>query len=457
MIEAQTATLNNNQWRGIESDFIITDSVNLNSPSDVGYGIIAGVNVQIPLSISSYRKADQNYASASLKRLNTEYQSKQRQLQAEVDALFRRYEQLNELIGYQNSRLAAISEMTRERALRMQQLDEDVIEKYLQAVYQYYRVTMDYIDAQSEKWQVQIKLTEFIDIKDDPNALVDNTVLIDPLKKASLALNSGKAKVNGIPISLQGLDGLSIYLWDSTTAIDLNPQSFWQRMSEQGINRMLLSLNQKQIDQYTSQPGQLSNFLKNAKSQGIKVDLLLGEPSWMLRENRGQLLSIIRSLRPFKFDSLHLDLEINQLDSSVSQENAFNYWLETAESKWPVAISSHPRYLQKNLAAFDCFVCKLYEAGVKEISVMIYVTNTDNAIKTMTPLLADYPNIKFSVAQSVEKQLGPVNSYAGSGKDKFLNQMMKLQTKLKVYDNFSGLVIQSWQDLQEYLYENTIR
>jgi outer membrane protein TolC len=472
LIEAQTTIINNNKWRGVESDFIVTKSVNLNadtqnldssiSSPDVGYGAIAGVNVQVPFSVFSYRKADKNYASATLKRLNTEYQAKQRQLQAQTDALFRRYDRLNELIGYQEKRLAAVSEMVRERALRMQKLDEDVIEKYLQALYEYYRVTMDYIDAQAEKWQIQIKLAEFIEIQNEPNTLVDNNTLIEPLKKASLALKGKKAEANDGHIHMQGLNGLSIYLWDSVGPLGSSSQSFWQRMSEQGIDRILLSLNQKQINQYQSQPDQLNNFLKNAKSQSIKVDLLLGEPSWMLSENRGQLLTIIRSLNQFDFNALHLDLEINQLEKSFSQEGAFNYWLDTVkaaatESRWPVAISSHPRYLQKNLAGFDCFVCKLYEAGVGEISVMIYVTNTVNVLKTMTPLMKEYPNIKFSVAQSVEKQLSSENSYASYAQDTFLNYMMKLQTTLKAHGNYSGLVIQSWRDLEEYLYENTVR
>lgn len=468
LIEAQTAIIENNQWRGVESDFIVTGSENLNADTDnlnrtdVGYGLVAGVNVQIPLSISSYRKADKNYANSTLKRLHTEYQAKQRQLQAQIDALFRRHDRLNELIGYQETRLAAVSEMLRERTLRMQKLDEDVIEKYLQALYEYYRVTMDYIDAQNEKWQIQNKLAEFIEIQNEPNPPVDNTALIEPLKKASLALNGHTIESKGSAINMQGLGGLSIYLWDSAGPIDSNSPSFWQRMSEQGIGRILLSLNQKQIDQYPLQPQRLNAFLKNARSQNIKVDLLLGEPSWMLSENRGQLLTIIRTLNQFDFDALHLDLEINQLDKSLSQEMSFSYWLDTVkaavtESRWPVAISSHPRYLQKNLAGFDCFVCKLHELGVEEISVMIYVTNPDKVLKTVTPLMEAYPNVKFSVAQSIEKQLGPINSYASYAQDRFLEHMMKLQATLKVHDNFSGLVIQSWQDLEEYLYENTVR
>jgi len=476
MIEAQTTIIDNNHWRGVESDFIVTNSGNLNTADpnssvnlnpvnpgpDVGYGIVSGVNVQVPFSVFSYRKADRNYASATLRRLNTEYQAKQRQLQAEVDGLFRRYDRLNELIGYQETRLASVSEMLRERALRMENLDEDVIEKYLQALYEYYRVTMDYIDAQNEKWQIQIKLAEFIGIKNEPNTRVDNNALIEPLKKASLALNGKKTGTDDSHIHMQGLNGLSIYLWDSAGPLGSSSQLFWQRMSEQGISRILLSLNKKQIDQYQSQPEQLNNFLKNAKSKGIKVDLLLGEPSWMLSENRGQLLTIIRSLNQFDFNSLHLDLEINQLDKSIRLEDAFNFWLDTVkaavtESRWPVAISSHPRYLQKNMAGMDCFVCKLHEAGLEEISVMIYATNTANVLKTMTNLIKDYPNVKFSVAQSVEKQLSPENSYASYAQDTFLDHMMKLQTTLKVHGNYSGLVIQSWQDLEEYLYENTVR
>lgn len=474
LIEAQTISINNNQLRGVDSDFVVTESVNLNAANpnssdnlnlvnptpNLGYGLVAGVNIQIPLSISNYRNADKNQANATLKKLNTEYQAKLRQLQAEVDGLFRRHTQLNELMGYQEARLATVSEMVRERALRMQKLDEDVIEKYLQALYEYYRVAIDYIDAQAEKWQILIRLAEFIDIKAETKLHVDNSALVEPFRKASIALRGKKTDVKINAIQLQGLHGLSIYLWDSAGALSSSSPSFWNKMSEQGINRILLSLNQQQISYYHTQISELNNFLNMAKSKGIKVELLLAEPSWMLVENRGQLLEIIRLLNQFNFSAIHLDLEINQLDKSIKLEHALRFWLDTVkavtvQSRWPVAISSHPRYLQKNMAGFDCFVCKLHEAGVNEISVMIYSTHINNVVDTMTKLINAYPSVKFSVAQSIEKQLSLENSYASYAKNTFLDHMMTLQKTLTIHKNYSGIVIQSWQDLENYLYENS--
>ncbi|HNJ73212.1 MAG TPA: hypothetical protein PL129_11960, partial [bacterium] len=60
-----------------------------------------------------------------------------------------------------------------------------------------------------------------------------------------------------------------------------------------------------------------------------------------------------------------------------------------------------------------------------------------------------------SLAQSLERELGPENSYAHKPQTTFLQAMKQLQEQLRA-PNFTGLVIQSWQDLGNYLHENTL-
>ena len=65
-----------------------------------------------------------------------------------------------------------------------------------------------------------------------------------------------------------------------------------------------------------------------------------------------------------------------------------------------------------------------------------------------------YPDLLFSLAQSLESELGPENSYVHKPQSIFIHAMQQLQSQLRA-PNFTGLVIQSWQDLVSYLHENT--
>jgi len=51
--------------------------------------------------------------------------------------------------------------------------------------------------------------------------------------------------------------------------------------------------------------------------------------------------------------------------------------------------------------------------------------------------------------------LGPENSYVHKSQTIFIQAMKQLQEQLRA-PNFAGLVIQSWQDLESYLHENTL-
>jgi hypothetical protein len=61
----------------------------------------------------------------------------------------------------------------------------------------------------------------------------------------------------------------------------------------------------------------------------------------------------------------------------------------------------------------------------------------------------------FSLAQSVEDELEPGNSYAHQPRRRFEKAMQRLFEQLRA-PNFGGLVIQSWQDWNEYIHENPL-
>lgn len=247
----------------------------------------------------------------------------------------------------------------------------------------------------------------------------------------------------------------TVYVWKSQLLLEQSKldEAFWKRFHLHGIDRLLLSLDGKQINNLVMAEYRLNllTFLRQAAQRGIRVELLLGEPLWILPAYRQDLLKIIGQLDGFPFTGLHLDLEPNQLDQARYDDKYLLVQLlhslqaVTEISPWPVGLSLHPRYLdtQKNGL---CLGCALSNLKINEILLMIYVSNPKRVAELGLPIMERFPNISFSIAQSVEPILSKVESYATQGRKKFKTQMEKLREFLRPMDNFSTIAIQSWTD-----------
>jgi len=93
------------------------------------------------------------------------------------------------------------------------------------------------------------------------------------------------------------------------------------------------------------------------------VELLLGEPTWVLPQQRAKLLALIDGLRNLPFDALHLDLERGQLEKQ-QQSSWSEYLLQTlravrSRSPWPIALTTNYRELQQ-----PDFTARVHAAGV---------------------------------------------------------------------------------------------
>jgi len=90
----------------------------------------------------------------------------------------------------------------------------------------------------------------------------------------------------------------------------------------------------------------------------------------------------------------------------------------------------------------------LGEAGVEEITVMIYSTNVQNAAGRMNAILSSWPGLRFRLAVSVERELPATESFYRNGKKRFLQALDSLQRELSS-PAFAGVVIQSWENYKE--------
>ncbi|MEM8499267.1 MAG: TolC family protein [Pseudomonadota bacterium] len=251
------------------------------------------------------------------------------------------------------------------------------------------------------------------------------------------------------------LETLGTYVWKSHKLIssENHRQRFWSQLKSQNVNRVLLSLNGKQIRSLrdTSERGKLMQLLVEASKHRVTIELLLGEPSWVLPKHRGSLLSIIQDLESLPFDGLHLDIEPGMFDERLyDRREIMNQLADTVDevsaiSAWPLSMSLHYRDLSPGEGY--CLGCRLSEVDIDEITLMIYVSNPKRVAEIASRVSRRYPQLKFSVAQSVEPILGSEESHASAGRAKLNSRLERLKQELEPY-SISSLLLQSWTDLQ---------
>ncbi|MBS0299017.1 MAG: TolC family protein [Proteobacteria bacterium] len=462
-------------WRGIESDVNATafggPAIPHPSPESMqlGYGGSVGFNFRMPLEIMSLRKNEESRLNSQLISLRADYTHRDQELQHEFRALLSSYQQLAQQIKFQHTRLEAARELIRERNLRLRVMDGDVIEKYFQAVNTYYRIAIENVETESEQWKLHIRLRQFISLLEIKGRSLHPEInlnkLMEPLHQAVSFLAGGEKRASAKRVNQPAAANaqisfgrLAAYVWNFDQLIA--QPDLWKKNQAIEIDRFLISLNGRQISRIAENPARLKKFLMDAHRRGKKVELLLGDPDWILPAQRGKLLQFVKKLSNINFDGLHLDIEPDQLVAELSGKARLEELIETvhqvsAISPWPVGFSMHPRYLTK-ASSFDiCLPCELKVAGVKEITVMYYSLNLTNIVAALKSAMQQHPDLAFSLAQSLERELGPENSYAHKPQSIFIDAMKRLQDQLRAA-NFSGLVIQSWQDLESYLHENTL-
>ncbi|WP_292916309.1 TolC family protein [Nitrosomonas sp.] len=465
-------------WQGIDSDISMTafggPAIPHPSPPgdgmQWGYGGAVGLNFRMPLEIVSYRKNEQSRLNSQLISFRADYTRRDQELQHEFRALLNSYQQLVQQIKFQRTRLEAAYELVRESGLRLRVMDGDVIEKYFKAINAYYRVAIENVEAESEHWKLHIRLRQFLMVADTPEKdyypVVETTMLLEPLRLAGEFLGNKEEKpiaaaplMAAAPIRTEVVSSqFAVYVWNFGQLI--NYTDFWSRKQSNAINRLLVSLNAREISAASANPARLTSFIRDARQRKKKVELLLGDPDWILPQFRANLLRHVSALKHIDFDGLHLDIEPDQLESELTGEKRLTEMIETirqvkAISPWPVGVSIHPRYLHQESSFGLCIPCKLEEIGVKEIAVMYYSMNIQAIVTTLQSAMQQYPAIVFSLAQSLERELGPENSYAHKPRRIFSEAMQQLQDQLQ-RSNFGGLIIQSWQDWENYLYENSL-
>nr|WP_244270832.1 TolC family protein [Thioalkalivibrio sp. ALJ1] len=308
-------------------------------------------------------------------------------------------------------------------------------EEVLPARADYYRAAKDWLDASLEIWLAQVGCDQLA--TDQPRSLE---------REAQARHQLGEPVQATLPLS----GPARLYVWQSEPVITGRDTDFWPIVERAGVDHVWLSLDRDQIDRYGETATDLERFLGEAEGKGVDVGLLLGEPTWTLPDYRDDLLDTIRDLAHIGFSDLHLDIEIDQLDSEPHDRDwLLEEWLATVAaatgvSPWRVGISAHPRDFGQ---ADRCLSCEFADRGVDEIALMAYVTRPASLRDRLEPILAREPGLDWVLAQSVERVLPPENSWFQHG---WSAMREGLQAALEPLGQSQlPIAIQSYSDLKD--------
>ncbi len=423
----------------IPANLDLIGSTTIEHPAEEpGYGVEIKFSTQFPLHVGESSSAEKKAVLLSLKAAQHKLKFKSSEVTMDAREAFQRFNAASEGLAFARQRLKASLELLRTSLLRAAYIEGDTIEQYYNNRFYYYKSAMDYIDSEIFFMQAQARMLMFV----SGEGKNDNSSMGSSVKRQNESIDDF------------GYVCFGVYLWESQNLIgNIEPKSdFWRIITENRICRILLSLNNKQINDLDipNNRKKLLDLFDLAELKNIEIELLLGEPRWILPAYRQNLLEIIRRLESFPFYALHLDLEPDQLDRKL-YEKAYllEQLVETLrgalkESPWPIKISIHPRYMDKKNSEFYIGT-KLEKLGINEVTLMIYISNPARTMELAAPIINSNPGLTFSIAQSVEPGLNPEESYSNISRREFQDAMLYLKNNIMA-KNFSTVIIQCWTD-----------
>lgn len=470
-LEQQVPLMRNS---GANANFDVYTASGIDDTQDAPeYSVGVSLSVELPLgNLAGKGHPAQQSAQALAVKCRRELALERNTIRTRIQEMLALYRASETDIFFATQRLRAAAERVRENGLRTA-MEGDSLERLLQSRYAYYQANIDAVDAQARQWNYLISLLEYASTPPEqqknkqtsqPKTVIDGIDLLllgnnatDDPQNGLQRDRTPKHKIDAGSVPHGTLDISGLYVWQTKqfkAQVESDPD-FLARLQVAGIRRLLLSLDQEQIDALAdpSTRAVFSAWLQQSSKRGMKIELLLGEPLWILPEHRPKLLAIIHALADLPFSGLHLDLEPDQLPKQGKQGGVpVKEWVATLKaakgaSPWPLGVSMHPRYFQppgKRGGLGDT----LRRLGVSEVVLMVYVSNPQRVVQLVNPVLKASPGLRFSVAQSVEPELSAEESHSHVGRAQFTARMNRLSPLLHA-QNFNGIIVQDWTRWQE--------
>ena len=253
------------------------------------------------------------------------------------------------------------------------------------------------------------------------------------------------------------------YVWDTKDLLS-NPavqSRFVETCKSLGLTGVYISLDGDQIRYFLGTFNgnqQLIKFLSFLKSQGLTVQLLLGENTWVYPENREKLLDIVKLFNRFNliagnsgFDGLHLDIEPHSLsDWKYQREKLELLYIETLNevkelSNKPVVVDLSPVYLKVPFQG-TTLAEKVIQV-VDGVNVMAYSTNFSYIKKvahSFSKLGLNYGR-PVTITFSVEKDLSDLETFYR----KPISELLEAMNIVKE-SGISSVAFQDFSSLVDY-------
>jgi hypothetical protein len=467
------------------------------SPGSSGTGAYMAFSITEPLKAVGTKDQAKQAAADDLNRIIQEEAFIRLKLAGQVKEALATADYAAAGVTAQEAHLLALAESIREKTLRRQVLPGDTFEQLQYSKAQYYRTALAMLDQEDLFLQSAINIISYVYPRGPAAETAARVVFIDdnaaartklltpdwleaPSLPADMAApfdfaNIPSLKLPAVPVRLKAentftptlsmrLENLeaAVYIWNAGPFLQNSTKTAaLAAVNDAGFTRILLSFTPEQLAAFSTPAGkeELTNLLADAKSKNIRVDLLLGDPTWVEPGHRGEVLTLIKKLQDFAFDGIHLDIEPDSLPAAENRRTELLADLaDTVKAvktiaTLPVAITIHPRYLEGELG--ELAKQKLLPLGLEEIVVMIYTDNPYATAQRMSAIIKDNPKTVFSLAQSVEHNLPGRQSYRDSTCQEFRDAMQVLEANLAV-QGLKGIIIQSWEEYWKGEYNEDI-
>lgn len=420
-------------YDSVDSSFSLAHSLqNRNDYRRSGDGLVASLAFAMPFDLLGADQARRRLGEANYQAAQQALAAEQQQLQFSVLKGLRAYRQSLDALQASLERVQQTEQLWRERQARRAVDGEDGLLALLAAGQGHQAALLGRIQAWHAAWLREAEL----------RLLLDDQAELEPLLGDG-RLHWPSATDAGVSAWSQG-----VYIWDSRALLDPQRRTGeLQRLQRSGLRQLYVGLSAAQVRAEDGSVAALKALLQAAEPLGLQVSLLLGEPSWMTPQGRPELLRLLERYRQLPFAGLHLDLEVEQLGWPVPAER-LQQWLETLaavarHSPWPLAISSHPRWFEAPAADAPCVPCAL--EPVEQISLMIYQRDPQRSAAAIKTIAARWPQLRFRLAQSVERKLQGKLSWKGASAAQLQSQVTAWQPELAAA-GISGIDWQDWQD-----------
>lgn len=438
----------------VEGSLSVAQSASRENSGRSGYASAIAVDLSMPLGYGRWRAARRGVAVAELQRAQLALDGRRDEYTSGVRAALRSRELAHQRLETAQQQLAAEAEGVRIAELRLARTRQDSEELLLRKRYAHYGAARAVVHASLALALREADLLGFAGRCDSANldggrAEATSGVLREAGSGRTVA-GPADAADDRVPPASVALGWYGWRLFERVAAA--NPDAVLKALARG--ERILMSLTRAEIGRVKAggeQRALLRQFLDAARGAGVRVELLLGDPHWALREHHADLLEVLHDLQGLPFAGLHLDIEREQLAPAHRARWADDIAALTRRvgetSALPLALSIHPR------DASDGLLRALAANGADEVTVMYYNTQAPLVSAFLAGLMKRHPQIGFSLAQSIEPELPDTESYARRSPGQAVAALRGLSDTL-AHPNFRGVLVQSLDHYLERVHEN---